>query len=484
MSNDNMIHLGGDGGNNQPGQANPPDTSIDDEMSGDLHGPGQTTSGTKPATVNIRGSVKHGKGLSKNGKKALAVGGVAIPALILTGIMMAGHHGTSASSSGNVELAGAGNAPTPPAHHLASATSLLTGSTGSSTHSNIVTTGGAAGQELSQAQVAGGKQKPLTPRQKYVKWLITQHYKDLEGQYLAAQSSLVATGNWTKANSNGGSLLDVSGQTSGNPSAAMAKLAALAAQAGSTSPAGIADLEKMQKLALERSAGGPGGAAGHGQAAANQGFMSAHGGKDSGYLDAQLHKPKSRSELFAGSVIPAVLVTGINSQLPGEITAQVRQTVYNSLNPNEVVIPQGSKLIGVYDSDVQYGQSRVLVAWSRVIYPDGRTIDLQGMSGVNGMGEAGFSQITDNHYFRIFGSAFLISMLGAGAQLAQPQSSSAFTTPSASQTGTAAMSQEMDTVATNMLNKNLDVAPTLKIRPGYLFNVMVSKTMLLPPYHP
>ncbi|EGQ63527.1 conjugation TrbI family protein, partial [Acidithiobacillus sp. GGI-221] len=190
------------------------------------------------------------------------------------------------------------------------------------------------------------------------------------------------------------------------------------------------------------------------------------------------------SELFSGSVIPAVLITGINSQLPGEITAQVRQNVYNSLNPSEVVIPQGSKLIGVYDSGVQYGQSRVLVAWSRVIYPNGETVDLRGMSGTNGLGEAGFSQITDNHYMKIFGSAFLISLLGAGAQLAQPQQSSAFSAPGAGQTATGAISQEMDSVGGDMLQKNLSIAPTLKIRPGYLFNVLVSKTMVLPPYHP
>jgi type IV secretion system protein VirB10 len=106
------------------------------------------------------------------------------------------------------------------------------------------------------------------------------------------------------------------------------------------------------------------------------------------------------------------------------------------------------------------------------------------MSGVDGLGEAGFSQITDNHYMKIFGSAFLISLLGAGAQLAQPQQSSALSNPGMGQTATGAISQEMDSVGGDMLQKNLNIAPTLKIRPGYLFNVLVSKTMVLPPYHP
>ncbi|MBU2770131.1 TrbI/VirB10 family protein [Acidithiobacillus caldus] len=451
-----MIHFGdSDSPDSQP---------IDSELGGDLHGPGQTTSSGKPATVNIRGSIKSGKGLSKNGKKVLVAGGVAIPALILTGILLAGHHGVGSSGSSSVELAGASSAPALPTRKPVVAAVVAATA---STHSAALSTSTLA---LTAAQTTGTpEQKPLTPRQKYEKWLVEQHYKDLEGRYLAAQSSLVATGNWTKANDNG-SLMNANGQASCNPGA-------MAAQTGTASPSDIADLARMQRLALA------GGSGAQNQAAANQNFMAAQTQKNSGYLNARLHKPRSKSELFAGSVIPAVLITGINSQLPGEITAQVRQTVYNSLNPSEVVIPQGSKLIGVYDSDVQYGQSRVLVAWSRIIYPDGQTVDLQGMSGVNGLGEAGFSQITDNHYFRIFGSAFLISMIGAGAQLAQPQSSSALSTPNAAQTGTAALAQEMDSVSTNMLNKNLDIAPTLKIRPGYLFNVMVSKTMILPPYH-
>ena len=467
MSADNMIHLNNDptGENYQrPEPATTAGPAIDDELAGDLHGPGQT-SRNGPATVNLKGQVKGGRSLSKRGKKAIIFGGAGIAALILGGVMMAGHHG-GASSSSSVELAGAGNAPRLKArpNPLSSAVaSTLSAHGAQQQHSGG---GTVAASALTKAAANGGsaKKAPLTPAQKYQKWLQTQHYKDLEGQHLAGQAALVSTGNWQAAKTPTTLPVSATSPATGYPAPGVA----------SGIPAGYLQ-------------GAPGGQQSIHGAAANEAFARAQRNKkekDQGYLTAHLHKPVSHSELFSGSVIPAVLVTGINSQLPGEITAQVRQNVYNSLNPSEVVIPQGSKLIGVYDSGVQYGQSRVLVAWSRVIYPNGETVDLQGMSGVDGLGEAGFSQITDNHYMRIFGSAFLISLLGAAAELSQPQQSSALANPGAMQTGTGAIAQEMDSVGGDMLQKNLNIAPTLKIRPGYLFNVLVSKTMILPPYRP
>ena len=453
---------------------NHPDTSgqepdqqatIDDELGGDLHGPGQTSRG--PATVNIKGQVKGGRSLSKRGKKAIVFGGAGVAALIIGGVMMAGHHGGSSGSGPSVELAGAGNAPRlkvrPQAKPVSSAVASTLSAHGAAGAQHPV--GNTAASALTTAVATNTKKPPLTPRQKYAKWLETQHYKDLEGQHLAGQAALVSTGNWMAAKTPTTLPVSATSPATGYPAPGVT----------GGIPAGYlqgAPRSGQQSL--------------HGTAA-DEAFVKAQRNKkekDEGYLTTHLHKPISSSELFSGSVIPAVLVTGINSQLPGEITAQVRQNVYNSLNPGEVVIPQGSKLIGVYDSGVQYGQSRVLVAWSRVIYPNGETVDLRGMSGVDGLGEAGFSQITDNHYMKIFGSAFLISLLGAGAQLAQPQQSSALSNPGMGQTATGAISQEMDSVGGDMLQKNLNIAPTLKIRPGYLFNVLVSKTMILPVYHP
>ena len=451
----------------------PPLPSIDDEIGGDLHGPGQT-SRNGPATVNLKGQVKGGRSLSKKGKKAIIFGGAGVAALILGGVMMAGHHGGSSGSGPSVELAGAGNAPrlkvrTKPVSSAVASTLSAHGAQHHQAGSNT------AASALTTAAATKTKKAPMTPRQKYEKWLQTQHYKDLEGQHLAGQAALVSTGNWMAAKTPATMPVSATSPATGYPAPGVAGYPAMPGIAGGGIPAGYL-----------QGAPGSGQQSLHG-AAANEAFAKAQRDKkekDQGYLTAHLHAPVSHSELFSGSVIPAVLVTGINSQLPGEITAQVRQNVYNSLDPEEVVIPQGSRLIGVYDSGVQYGQSRVLVAWSRVIYPNGETVDLRGMSGVDGLGEAGFSQITDNHYMKIFGSAFLISLLGAAAQLAQPQQSSALSNPGMGQTATGAISQEMDSVGGDMLQKNLNIAPTLKIRPGYLFNVLVSKTMVLPVYHP
>ncbi|OIQ70929.1 type IV secretion system protein PtlG [mine drainage metagenome] len=113
--------------------------------------------------------------------------------------------------------------------------------------------------------------------------------------------------------------------------------------------------------------------------------------------------------------------------------------MYDSLNPSVVLIPQGIKIIRAYSSDVAYGQIRVLVAWNRLIFPNGAMIDLKGMSGTDGIGQAGLHDQTDNHYARIFGSAILMSLLGVGAQLSQPQTGNALTTPSASQQAAGAL---------------------------------------------
>lgn len=462
------------------------DLPIDQELGGDIHGPGQTTAQGGPE-IKIRGNVKTGKGLSKKGKKAITFGGAAIVGAVLVGVAMTAHHPSDSSSTATgVQIAGADQAPTPPKHRPVQqgVSNALTAST-ASTQSSSTSTVTAALAKADQITAGGGQQK-LTPREQYIHWLVKQHYKDLEGQYLAARSALVATGNWkhsgaggngSAAASGGGGLLPVAN----SDAAGLPGLPGSASDIMDKQMQYLKQVRKLEALA-QGGAGGSGDSASSG-AKANQGFLDRQNHqKDSGYLNARLHQARAKTELFAGSTIPAVLVTGINSQLPGMITAQVRTNVYNSLNPSQILIPQGAKLIGVYDSDVQYGQNRVLVAWNRIIYPDGETIALHGMTGADGMGEAGFSQITDNHYWRIFGSAFLISLIGAGAQLSQPQQSSVLQTNSSSQTATAAIAQEMDSVSTNMLNKNLNIAPTLKIRPGYLFNVMVNKTMVLPPY--
>ena len=119
-------------------------------------------------------------------------------------------------------------------------------------------------------------------------------------------------------------------------------------------------------------------------------------------------------ELKTGAVIPGVMVTGSNSDLPGNIIAQVSQNVFDSATGKHLLLPQGAKLFGVYDSRVIYGQERVLVAWNRVVFPDGSSITLGAMPGSDMAGNAGYTDEVNNHYFRIFGSAVLMSLMSGG----------------------------------------------------------------------
>ncbi len=204
------------------------------------------------------------------------------------------------------------------------------------------------------------------------------------------------------------------------------------------------------------------------------------------YLGASLQNPLSQYELQAGTIIPGILITGINSDLPGQITGQVRSNVYDSISGKYLLIPQGAKLTGLYDSQITYGQERVLIAWKRIIFPNGKSIDLQGMPGVDISGYAGFNDQVNNHYFKIFGSVILMSVLSAGAQLSQPQQNSnpfIVAPPTVGQTVAQSLGTNIANTATMLTQKNINIQPILVIRPGYEFNISVTKDMVFPgPY--
>jgi type IV secretion system protein VirB10 len=199
--------------------------------------------------------------------------------------------------------------------------------------------------------------------------------------------------------------------------------------------------------------------------------------KDRWQLDSSVEAPRTPYELRAGFVIPATLISGINSDLPGQIVAQVSQDVYDTATGKYKLIPQGTRLVGSYDSQVAYGQSRVLVAWQRLVFPDGKAMDIGSMPGVDGGGYTGFNDKVNNHYLRLFGSALLMSGIVAGINSSQ-------TSPNNDPFGTStntllsqAIAQQMGQVAVELFKKNLNIAPTLEIRPGYRFNVMVVKDL-------
>lgn len=199
--------------------------------------------------------------------------------------------------------------------------------------------------------------------------------------------------------------------------------------------------------------------------------------KELGYLPNRVVSPY---ELKRGSVIPATLISGINSDLPGRITAQVSQNVYDSAIGHRLLIPQGTKLFGRYDSKVSFGQSRVLVVWTDLIFPNASTLQIGGMAGTDAQGFGGFHDKVNNHYWRTFGSAALIALIGTGIDASLPESSTLATQDTASDAARRNFAESFGRAAEQTISRNLNVQPTLEIRPGYKFNVLVDQDIIFP----
>lgn len=209
------------------------------------------------------------------------------------------------------------------------------------------------------------------------------------------------------------------------------------------------------------------------------GQFSDSGQGDRWKLDSKPEAPRTPYELRAGFVVPATLISGINSELPGQIMAQIAQNVYDTATGKYLLLPQGSRLVGAYSSDVSYGQARVLVAWQRIVFPDGKAMDIGAMPGADSAGYAGFTDQVNNHYLRLYGSALLMSAVTAGITYNQHQNQSTlgYQQPNASSALSQALGLQLGQVTAQMIAKNLNIAPTLEIRPGYRFNVIVTKDM-------
>lgn len=202
--------------------------------------------------------------------------------------------------------------------------------------------------------------------------------------------------------------------------------------------------------------------------------------KDLGYLPNQVVPQLSLFELKRGSVIPATLITGLNSDLPGRIIAQVSQNVYDSATGHRLLVPQGTKLFGRYDSKVSFGQERVLVVWTDLIFPNGSTLQIGGMAGTDAEGYGGFSDKVDRHLLRTFGSAALIALIGTGIDMSMPESSTRATQDTASDAARRNFAETFGRVAEQTISKTLNVQPTIRIRPGYKFNLLVDQDIIFP----
>ena len=186
--------------------------------------------------------------------------------------------------------------------------------------------------------------------------------------------------------------------------------------------------------------------------------------------------PASPFVLQAGAVISAALITGIRSDLPGQITAQVTENIYDSPTGSILLVPQGTRLIGQYDNAVQFGQRRVLLVWNRLIMPNGRSIVLERQPGADTQGYAGLEDGVDYHWWDLAKAAALSTLLGVGAELATDDNDRLIR---------AIRDGAQDTVnqaGQQIVQRQLQVAPTLTIRPGFPVRVIVTKDLVLEPY--
>lgn len=186
-------------------------------------------------------------------------------------------------------------------------------------------------------------------------------------------------------------------------------------------------------------------------------------------------------QLTAGTVIPVTLLTGLNSDIPGQVISQVRQNVYDSLTGKYLLIPQGSRLVGEYaNSNIKNGQNRISVNWNRLIFPNGYSVDIDNMPGVDVEGYTGLHDKVNNHTSKILRAAFFTSILAAGAMHAAGNQSSDNQTPG--QAAVAGAAANIMTTGQKMMDKNLDMSPTIIVRPGTAFAVFVNRDLVLKPY--
>ncbi len=178
--------------------------------------------------------------------------------------------------------------------------------------------------------------------------------------------------------------------------------------------------------------------------------------------------------IAAGTILAASLVTAIDSDLPGVLVAQVRQNAYDSATGRYLLIPQGTKIIGQYDSRIAYGQDRLFVSWQRLNFPDGMSVDLHSMAGADIAGRSGFDARVDNHTGRLFQGAILLSIIGAGAQLSQPrQTSTSSSAPTVGEVIAGSVGEQVANLGTQVVQRQLNVAPNLRVPTGYQFNIIV-----------
>ena len=192
----------------------------------------------------------------------------------------------------------------------------------------------------------------------------------------------------------------------------------------------------------------------------------------------RLTAPAGRNVLIAGSTIAAALITGLSSDLPGEVVAQVTEDVFDSATGRTTLIPQGTRLIGSYDAHVGYGQSRALVVWTRLILPDGRSLDLDRLIGTDAAGQSGFADRVNHHTGKLIETGLLSTLFGVGSSVATGSGNNndiAFAIRDSA-------GQSVERAGDKLVEHQLDVQPTITIRSGARVRVLVSRDLVLEPW--
>lgn len=195
----------------------------------------------------------------------------------------------------------------------------------------------------------------------------------------------------------------------------------------------------------------------------------------------RITRPASPYVVQAGTVIPGALITGIRSDLPGQIAAQVTENVYDTPTGRFLLVPQGARLIGVYDSQVAFGQSRVLLVWTRLIMPNGSSIVLERQPGADAAGYAGLEDLVDNHWGELFKAAALSTFLAVGTELGagSDTNSNDSAIVQALRHGAA---DSLNQTGQQVVRRSLNIQPTLTVRSGFPVRVIVNRDLVLQPY--
>jgi type IV secretory pathway VirB10-like protein len=192
-------------------------------------------------------------------------------------------------------------------------------------------------------------------------------------------------------------------------------------------------------------------------------------------------RPASPYIVQAGTVIPGALITGIRSDLPGQITAQVTENVFDTPTGRFLLVPQGARLIGIYDSQVTFGQSRVLLVWTRLIMPNGRSIVLERQPGADTAGYAGLEDQVDNHWGELFKAAALSTFLAVGTELGAGSDTNS-NDSAIIQALRHGASDSLNQAGQQVVRRSLNIQPTLTVRPGFPVRVIVNRDLVLAPY--